>query len=265
MIILLSPAKTLDFESEPSLMELPTKPPSLLDQSRELIKRLQGFSEAQLSELMGLSDKLSKLNVKRYQQWSGEGSKPAIYAFKGDVYQGLNAQSMSRELIDVAERRVLILSGLYGALSPLTQIEPHRLEMGTKLETKYGKNLYQFWGEIVTEEVNKALASNASQQVINLASKEYSKVIKSAKLNAKVITPVFKDEKGGQYKIISFFAKRARGLLTRHLLEVGGETTQNKQRDFESFTSAGYRFNPDGSTLEAPLFLRSEADRLQYS
>ena len=270
MMIILSPAKTLDFKSDIPSIDLSLNSPRLIEDSRLLIRRLREFSEAQLSELMGLSAKLSSLNVSRYQEWSGEGSRAALYAFKGDVYQGLNAETMDQALVELAERQVMILSGLYGGLSPLTGIEAHRLEMGTKLSTERGKHLYDFWGEKVTNLLNESLSSSASDLVVNLASKEYSRVVKQKLLKARVVTPVFKDEKNGTYKIISFFAKRARGLLTRHLLEytlkVGEEAMkelQNEQRALESFAAEGYVYDPKGSTPEAPLYLRSEAARLQ--
>ena len=272
MLILLSPAKTLDFESAIPSFASSTQAPSFLGGSRELIQTLREYSEIDLSKLMGLSDKLSKLNVERYQTWTGEGERPALYAFKGDVYQGLNAESMSAEVLGSAERSLRILSGLYGALSPLNGIEAHRLEMGTRLATKKAKNLYQFWGEKVTDLLKGDLESQESDRpiIVNLASQEYSKVVQWKKLDTQVITPVFKDEKNGKYKVISFYAKRARGLLARHLLEVQTEqdqvlSAQNIKRVLESFTSAGYLYDPAGSTSEAPLFLRSEANRLQYS
>ena len=268
MMILLSPAKTLDFESALPFDDLPLSSPQLIADSRLLIARLRKLNESQLGKLMSLSENLSRLNLNRYQEWSGEGERAALYAFKGDVYQGLEAESMDRDLIEFAERHVKILSGLYGAITPLTAIEAHRLEMGTKLTTRRGKQLYDFWGDKVTELLNEAISTSATELVINLASNEYSKVIKHTQLNARVITPIFKDEKSGQYKIISFFAKRARGLLTRHLLEhskiLGEEAmkeTQNIKRGLESFTAEGYVYDPSASTPETPLFLRSEAAR----
>lgn len=275
MLILLSPAKTLDFESAIPSFASSTQDPSLLKGSQELIKTLKNYSEAELAKLMGLSDKLSKLNVERYQAWTGQGQRPALFAFKGDVYQGLQAETMDEALVAEAEKSLRILSGLYGTLSPLTHIEAHRLEMGTKLATKKAKNLYQFWGEQVTKQLQKALQHSLDQPdqqatVINLASQEYSKVVQWKSLDAQVITPVFKDEKNGKYKVISFYAKRARGLLARHLLETQAQNSaknlaQNTQKALESFACAGYFYDPVGSTSEAPLFSRSEANRLQYS
>ena len=272
MLILLSPAKTLDFESAIPSFASSIQVPRFLSESRELIQTLKTYNEADLSTLMGLSDKLSKLNVERYQSWTGDGERPALYTFKGDVYQGLDAKSMSAELLASAEQSLRILSGLYGALSPLNGIEAHRLEMGTRLATTKAKNLYQYWGEQVTEYLQASLSKQTSNPpiVINLASQEYSKVVQWKNLDARVFTPIFKDEKNSKYKVISFYAKRARGLLARHLLEVQASQTealsaQNIKRALESFTSGGYFYDPAGSTSEAPLFFRSEANRLQYS
>lgn len=272
MLILLSPAKTLDFESAIPSFASSTQAPNFLSGSRELIQTLRTYNEADLSKLMGLSDKLSKLNVDRYQAWTGEGKRPALYTFKGDVYQGLDAGSMNTKVLASAEKSLKILSGLYGALSPLNGIEAHRLEMGTRLATQKAKNLYQYWGAQVTEHLRASLSSPNKTKpiIINLASQEYSKVVQWKKLDVEVFTPVFKDEKNSKYKVISFYAKRARGLLARHLLEVQASQTetlslQNIQRALESFTSGGYCYDPAGSTSEAPLFLRSEVNRLQHS
>lgn len=254
MLILLSPAKTLDFQTSAQ----PQGEPPLLSQSRQLIGALKKYSAADLGQLMKLSETLATLNVSRYSEWTGVGQKPALYAFKGDVYRGLDPESMSEAALERAERQLLILSGLYGVLPAMAGIEPHRLEMGTALPTRRGQGLYQFWGERITEHLNEALAREGSEVVVNLASQEYFKSVNTSGLNCPVITPVFRDEKAGKYKVISLFAKRARGLLARHLLE-RGET--NIERGLQSFTSEGYRYDPTGSTPEAPLFVRAEADR----
>lgn len=264
MLILLSPAKTLDFTTPIPSFISSTQEPTLMKESQELIEVLKSYNETKLSDLMGLSPKLSALNVSRYQDWKGSGQKPAVYAFKGDVYQGLDAGSMNEEVTKRAEKSVRILSGLYGSLSPLTTIEAHRLEMGTRLPTKRGKNLYDFWGDRVTRDINQALEQLVQPTIVNLASKEYSRVIQWKTIKVPVITPVFKDEKNGTYKVISFFAKRARGLLTRHLLEIEN-AEQNIQGALADFTTAGYIYDPTGSTPKAPLFIRSEANRLQHS
>lgn len=264
MLILLSPAKTLDFDTPIPSFVHSVQAPMLLEESEQLIGILKTYDEAKLSDLMGLSAKLSTLNVSRYQTWTGIGSRPAIYAFKGDVYQGLDAHSMSAEVTEKAESSLLILSGLYGTVTPLTAIEAHRLEMGTGLKTKRGKNLYEFWGTRVTEEINKKLTQQTEPVLVNLASQEYSRVIQWKDLTTQVITPVFKDEKNGKYKVISFYAKRARGLLARHLLE-SDMAEQNTQRALVAFTSGGYVYDPTSSTPKAPLFMRSEASRLHHS
>lgn len=266
MLILLSPAKTLDFETTVPSFAQSMHQPSFLKQSKDLIKHLKELDSPQLAKLMKLSDKLAQLNVDRYQSWKGQGQRPALYTFKGDVYQGLAADTMTADLFAKAEKHLVILSGLYGLLHPATAIEAHRLEMGTSLSTKKGKNLYQFWDKRLTQKLKENLSQHKDPVVINLASQEYSKSVDFKALQANVITPVFKDEKNGKYKIISFYAKRARGLLARHLLECQLDQelsvqAQNEIKGLLSFTSEGYRYDPTGSTPTAPLFIRSEADR----
>lgn len=254
MLILLSPAKTLDFVS-PSP---PRLDPPFLDQSQTLIETLRHYDVTELGKLMKLSDKLATLNVSRYASWTGDGEKSALFAFKGDVYRGLNPETLSEDGLHRAQKSLFILSGLYGLLPAFAGIEPHRLEMGTSLPTDRGKNLYAFWGERITQLLNETSERLGSELVVNLASQEYFKSVKATSLRSQVISPVFKDEKSGRYKVISIYAKRARGLLARHLLE---NEDSNSERSLQAFTSEGYRYDPAGSTPAAPLFIRAEADR----
>ena len=217
MIILLSPAKTLDYDT--SVGNVPFTVPSLLPKSKQLIKILKSKNPSEISQLMKLSDKLSLLNTSRYQSWKGQKktsktSKQSVFVFKGDVYQGLKAEELSKKELDFCQRHLRLLSGLYGVLRPLDVIEPYRLEMGTKLESEQGKNLYDFWGCTISEEIIKELNDMESNLLINLASKEYFNSIKSLPKKIKVISPIFKDHSKGSYKIISFYAKKARGLMT---------------------------------------------------
>lgn len=258
MLTLISPAKTLDFET-PSVTDTFTQA-DFLDHSAELIDQLKQQSPDDIAALMKLSSKLSELNVQRFHDWqlpfTPENSKPAILAFKGDVYTGLEAESFSEEDFKYSQSHLAILSGLYGLLRPLDLIQPYRLEMGTKFANSRGANLYTFWGSIITDEINKRLAATDSQIVVNLASNEYFKAVQAKQLNAELITPVFKDEKNGQYKIISFYAKKARGLMAAYIM-------QNKINSVEAlsqFDVAGYRFVAAESDAKTLTFKRSEQD-----
>ena len=217
MLILVSPAKTLDYESELDVKDFSVAP--LLSDSELLIKELQQKNPDDLSSLMGLSEKLSLLNFDRNMNWRrptkpSDSARQAIFAFKGDVYQGLDASSLSKSEIKYANKNLCILSGLYGLLKPLDLMYPYRLEMGTKMKNKRGNNLYEFWGSKVTELVNDLAMDNRSKAIVNLASVEYFSVLKTDQINLPIINPVFKDYKNGQYKIVSFFAKKARGLMS---------------------------------------------------
>ena len=259
MIVLLSPAKSLDYES--ALPNLPVTEPRFTDDTLELVKLLRTKSADDLSELMSISEKLGTLNADRYRDFSAsytdDNSRPALLAFTGDVYQGLNAKELPVELLVVAQERVRILSGLYGLLRPLDLIQPYRLEMGIKLQTARGKNLYEFWGSKLTRQLNEDLDESGGDFVVNLASQEYFGAIKKAGLKSPVVTPVFRDEKNGQFKIISFYAKKARGLMTRFILqnEVG---SVDQLRDF---SEGGYRLNEAASAGDELVFERAEADR----
>ena len=254
MLIVLSPAKTLDYSVDPKSNHTA---PQFLSQSSKLIKTLKEKEPKDIASLMGLSDKLATLNFDRYQSWKAAKSvssdaKPSMLVFKGDVYQGLNAEDFSNKDLKFAQKHLRILSGLYGILRPMDIMKPYRLEMGTKLETSKGKNLYEFWGELVQNNVIDDLSSQKSDLLINLASKEYFSVLGKMPEFINVVSPVFKDYKSGEYKIISFYAKKARGLMARWII-------QNKITDFEeliNFDIDGYKYSKAESTTSEPVFLR---------
>ena len=254
MLIVLSPAKTLDYSVDPKSNHTA---PQFLSQSSKLIKTLKEKEPKDIASLMGLSDKLATLNFDRYQSWKAAKSvssdaKPSMLVFKGDVYQGLNAEDFSNKDLKFAQKHLRILSGLYGILRPMDIMKPYRLEMGTKLETSKGKNLYEFWGNLVQNNVIDDLSSQKSDLLINLASKEYFSVLGKMPEFINVVSPVFKDYKSGKYKIISFYAKKARGLMARWII-------QNKVTDFEeliNFDIDGYRYSKAESTISEPVFLR---------
>ena len=254
MLIVLSPAKTLDYSVDPKSNHTA---PQFLSQSSKLIKTLKDKEPKDIASLMGLSDKLATLNFDRYQSWKAAKSvssdaKPSMLVFKGDVYQGLSAEDFNAKQIKFAQKHLRILSGLYGILRPMDVIKPYRLEMGTKLQTSKGKNLYEFWGNSVQENVISDLASQKSDLLINLASKEYFSVLGKMPEYINVVSPVFKDFKNGKHKIISFYAKRARGLMAKWIIE-------NNIRDFEKlskFNLDGYYFSKKDSAATEPVFLR---------
>jgi len=252
-VTIISPAKKLDYS--PVEKNLDSTIPSLLEHSNELVKDLKSLNPQEVSSLMSLSDKLGALNYERFQEWetpfTKSNSKQAILAFKGDVYQGLDAESLSETELIWAQKHVRILSGLYGILKPMDLMQPYRLEMGTKFTTKRGQNLYDFWNSIITEELNKNFSSD-NANLLNLASNEYFKSINVSELKANVISPVFMDKKNGKYKIISFFAKKARGLMTRYVIK-------NRIEDITSiqnFEDGGYCFNEAMSEDNKPVFCR---------
>ena len=254
MIIVLSPAKTLDYDFEANNKH---SVPSFLGQSSKLIKQLKQKEPKDIASLMGLSDKLASLNYDRYQSWTASkkasnDSKPSMLVFKGDVYQGLQAEDLTKRELDFAQKHIRILSGLYGILRPLDLMKPYRLEMGTKLETSEGKNLYEFWGNKIQKNVLEELKKQKSDLLINLASKEYFSVLGKMPEDVNVVSPTFKDYKNGKYKIISFYAKKARGLMARWII-------QNKVKDFEdlaNFNVDGYKYSKAESTATTPVFLR---------
>ena len=254
MLLVVSPAKNLDFDSP--LVTASYSQPNLLEHSQALINHCLKLTPAQLSSLMGISDKLAGLNAARFGQWAVpftvENARPAVLAFNGDVYTGLNAQSFNDNDFEFAQQHMRILSGLYGLLKPLDLMQAYRLEMGTKLLNDRGDNLYQFWGDIITNELNQALKMQGDDILINLASNEYFKSVKKKSLKATIITPAFKDLKNGQYKIISFFAKKARGLMARYIIEK--QLTDVEQ--LKNFDLAGYQFNSEFSQGNDWVFTR---------
>lgn len=256
MLIVISPAKTLDFETPPITQKFST--PDYLEQSALLIEQLRDYSVTEIASLMKISDKLAGLNLARYQTWQLpfdlDNAKQAVFAFKGDVYTGLDAETLDHQGLNFAQTHLRILSGLYGVLKPLDLMQPYRLEMGTKLVNSRGKDLYQFWGS----QLREAIESEAALKdgiLINLASNEYFKALQAKQLNARIITPVFKDLKNGQYKIISFYAKKARGLMSRYIIE----HQINEPEQIKNFDSDGYRFSSELSKGDNWVFTREHA------
>jgi uncharacterized protein len=252
MLFLLSPAKSLDYET--LVGDVPHTLPQFVPQSQALIEVLRQKSPQQIAELMDLSDTLSALNVARYEAWrpkfTAKNSKQAVLAFNGDVYEGLDAKTLNAKELDWAQNHVCILSGLYGVLRPLDWMQPYRLEMGTTLQTDKGSNLYKFWGSQIAEHLNERLAADKSPVIVNLASQEYFKSVDRKALQARVIECVFEDFKGGKYKIISFNAKRARGLMARYAVK-------NKITKPEGLL----KFDLEGYAYDAAV---SEPDRLVF-
>jgi uncharacterized protein len=257
MLVVVSPAKNLDFES-PSVTKEYSQP-ELLKDAKLLISRCKKLTPANIASLMSLSDKLAGLNADRYHAWSQpfspDNAKQALLAFNGDVYVGLDASSFSKEDFSFAQQHLRILSGLYGVLKPLDLMQPYRLEMGTRLDTKRGDNLYQFWGEIITKHLNKALKEQGDQVLVNLASNEYFKSVKPKSLKARIVTPEFKDEKNGQYKIISFFAKKARGMMARYIIQ----NRLSEVEQLKGFDLGGYCYSAEQSSADKPVFTRPES------
>lgn len=259
MLSVISPAKTLDFETPPTTQDVTQ--PDFLDHSQALIDILRDYSPQQISDLMGISDKLAGLNAARFAEWqppfSLENAKPAAQAFQGDVYTGLEADTFSDDENRYAQKHLRILSGLYGLLRPLDLIQPYRLEMGTKLPNPAGKDLYAYWKPTLTSALNDAIADSGSKVLVNLASNEYFKAVDAKQLDARIITPVFKDEKNGTFKIISFYAKKARGLMSAWIIR----QQVNDPEALKGFDVAGYRFDPAASQGDTFVFTRREADR----
>jgi len=254
VLILLSPAKTLDFDTPPVIPDHSL--PGFIDQSARLIAALRKLRPATLGKLMDISPALAELNVARYQAWTPVftplNAKQAVLAFNGDVYDGLQAPQLSAEELAYTQDHLRILSGLYGVLRPLDLIQPYRLEMGTRLATGEKPDLYAYWGDTVTRELNGLLATRERPVVLNLASQEYFRVVQAAKLKAPVITPVFEDWKSGKYKIISFFAKRARGLMARFALV----NRLDRVEQLKDFAGGGYAFAPEVSGERNWVFRR---------
>jgi len=253
MLTVISPAKTLDFESKPHTTQ--HSQAAFLAQSQLLINDLKKLSTTDVASLMKLSDKLAGLNAARFNQWQVpfdlDNAKQAILAFKGDVYTGLDADTLDDASLEFAQQHLRILSGLYGVLKPLDLMQAYRLEMGTKFANSKGSNLYQFWGSQIGEflEADPAMTDGI---LINLASNEYFKAVNAKKLNVRIITPAFKDWKNGQYKMISFYAKKARGLMTRYMID--HHIDQPEQ--LKDFDSDGYRFSQEMSEGDNWVFIR---------
>lgn len=256
MLALISPAKTLDYETA-----LPTDTytqPRLLEQSQQLIDVCSKLSATEIASLMTLSEKIANLNVERFRDWNAEfdfsNARQALFAFKGDVYTGLDAYHLKDHDIDFAQQHLRMLSGLYGLLRPLDLMMPYRLEMGTKLKNSRGNNLYEFWGSIITDQINQDLAEIDAKLLVNLASDEYYKSVNEKKIQAEIIKPVFLDQKNGKYKVISFYAKKARGLMARYLIE--NKLSQVEQ--LKAFDSEGYYFDAESSSDKELVFKRDE-------
>jgi cytoplasmic iron level regulating protein YaaA (DUF328/UPF0246 family) len=256
MLLVISPAKTLDFETRPTIKK--HSQPAFLEQSAQLIEQLRELNPDRISALMDISANLGELNHHRFMNWSlpfrKSNAKQALLAFRGDVYVGLNADSFNDEDFAFAQKHLRILSGLYGLLKPLDLIQPYRLEMGTAFSNRGGKNLYEFWGDTLTQALNADLRRNKARVLVNLASGEYFKAVHPKLLAAEVITPIFKERKGDAYKIVSFFAKKARGLMSAYII-------RERLTDVEAikrFTLAGYRYNAGQSDARNWIFTRDE-------
>ena len=257
MLFLISPAKALDYDTPPHIKT--HTPPLFVEQSAELIAVLREKSPQQIASLMDLSDALSGLNVARYQAWrpqpGARQAKQAVLAFDGDVYGGLDAKSLSADDLDWLQRHLCILSGLYGVLRPLDRMQPYRLEMGTRLATARGRNLYEFWGSRIAQYLNERAAADPSPVVVNLASEEYFKAVDLATLKPRVVSCVFQEQRAGAHKIISFMAKRARGLMVRWAVQHRVRTPEQ----LKAFDLEGYRFTPDVSAPDRLVFRRAPA------
>ena len=262
MLILLSPAKTLDMDTPSRFPE--TSLPEFSEESEKLVKTLKRYSKKKLGDLMNLSEALAELNAQRFQQWQprldDETARPAIQAFRGDVYVGLDADTLGKRDLSYAQKHVRILSGLYGILRPLDLMQAYRLEMGTSLRTRRGKSLYDFWGDSITNHLNAELEQFKSPAVINLASNEYFKSVNKTGLEGSLVSPIFKDEKNGEYKIISFFAKKARGAMARYLIQ----HRATSEHDVPGFDALGYQYSEAQSSEGQPVFLRSEVAAKPY-
>ena len=254
MLTVISPAKTLDFESPPLTEEF--SQPAHLHQSRKLMRHLRKFSSSDLSKLMDVSNDIADLNVKRNRRWktpfTPDNAKQALFAFRGDVYIGLDADSMNTENIEFAQKHLRMLSGLYGLLRPLDLMQAYRLEMGSRLQTDQGNNLYQFWDMRITRALNSEMKQIDSKVLLNLASSEYFKAIKSKSIRGRIITPIFKDFHQGSYQVIGFFAKKARGLMARHIID----RQINEAEEIKQFSSEGYRYDPSLSNEDEWVFSR---------
>lgn len=257
MLSVISPAKTLDFASPPTTRK--ATQPEFLHRSAELIDQARRLDPAAIGELMGVSQNIANLNHQRFMDWhrpfDRHNARQALLAFKGDVYTGLEAHTLDAAGLSYAQKHLRILSGLYGVLRPLDLMQPYRLEMGLKFANPGGANLYEFWGDSLTESLNRQLRKTGTPILLNLASKEYFKAVRPGALQAEVITPVFKDLKNGKYRIISFFAKKARGRMARYIIDRRIDDIPALKK----YRGAGYRYNAGESTARELVFTRDEA------
>lgn len=256
MLSVISPAKTLDYETPPTTKK--ATQPEFLQRSAALVDDARALELSEIRALMGVSENIAALNHQRFLDWhtpfDKENSKQAILAFKGDVYTGLEAETMTAAQLAFAQKHLRILSGLYGLLRPLDLMQAYRLEMGLKFANQGGKNLYEFWGDSITKSLNRELKKSGSAVLLNLASNEYFKAVKPGLLDADVVTPAFKDRKGDKYKIISFYAKKARGQMARYIIDNG----VNDVAALKKYRVAGYRYNAGESTARELVFTRDE-------
>jgi len=254
MLSVISPAKTLDFDTPPTTRK--TTQPQFLDRAAQLVEDARDLSPDDIRSLMGVSDNIARLNHERFMNWGTpftlDNAKQSVLAFKGDVYTGLEAESLSNAQLGFAQKHLCILSGLYGLLRPLDLMQPYRLEMGLKFENRGGKNLYEFWGHEINDALQKQLKKSGSKVLVNLASNEYFKSVKARELDADIVTPVFRDLKGDKYKVISFFAKKARGQMARYIIE----NELNEPDGMKKFKVDGYKYNRAESTAREMVFTR---------
>jgi len=254
VLTVLSPAKTLDFDTPP-VTEAHTQP-QFLERAGTLVEDARQLTPQEIRDLMGVSEAIANLNHQRFMDWQPpfdfSNAKQAVLAFKGDVYTGLQAEALSEAALAFAQDHVRILSGLYGLLRPLDLMQPYRLEMGLKFQNTGGRNLYEFWGSAITDELNQSIADSGTPVLVNLASNEYFKAVQPRALDAEVITPVFKDLKNGKHKIISFYAKKARGVMARYICSEG----LNEPESLKAFAGDGYYFCPEQSSAREWVFLR---------
>lgn len=257
MLTVISPAKTLDFDTPPTTRK--ATQPQFLQRSADLVADARAMSPQDIRALMGVSEKIAELNHARFMNWGTpfnlDNAKQSILAFKGDVYTGLEAQTLSSAQLNFAQKHLCILSGLYGLLRPLDLMQPYRLEMGLKFPNSGGSNLYEFWDDSITRALNTLLKKSGSRVLVNLASNEYFKAVQPGALDAEVITPVFKDLKGDKYKIISFYAKKARGQMARFIID----NELNDPAGMKKFKTGGYRYSKAESTARELVFTRDQA------
>lgn len=256
MLTVISPAKTLDFETAAHAPR--NTQPEFLPRAAELVQDARALLPDDIRALMGVSESIALLNHQRFMNWqlpfNKRNAKPALLAFKGDVYIGLQADTLDDAQLLFAQQHLRILSGLYGVLRPLDLMQPYRLEMGLPFANRGGRNLYEFWGDAITGSLNAAVRKSGTKVLVNLASQEYFRAVQPRSLQADMITPVFKDLKGGRYKVISFFAKKARGQMARFIIE----NELQQPDDLKAFSVGGYRYSPAESTARELVFLRDE-------